>query len=499
MVGVLASVFETVSSLATTAFSFVGTPIFWAVTAAFVLFLYVSGIGKRWLIALYGEFTPAELLKFGLLAAAFFLIIGSYWTLRSIKDAFFDYLVGYKQVWAAKIITVFAMVPIIGIYNKLVDCMSREKLFWVICGFYSVLFVIFGFAYVNLNSSLFALGDSMLSWVPGKAVTSDGVQLFGLSRLLGWAAFIVVETMGGIIVALFWSYTHSTTRTELGKRGYPLVYIAAQAGNLAGPTMATYAELLGFLGLFLIAAGVLMLVPVIVQAYKTFVPEDLRQTDGSTTAVKKKSTGAFEAFRLMAQHPYLMGLAFVATVYEIVGTLIDFQFKLTASQVFSKEALAAYIGLYGQYTAAVGLTFAILGTSFVVRKLGVRWSLLLYPTLLASIVLMVRFFPVLNVLFWAMVCVKMLSYALNNPVKELMYIPTSKDVKFKVKAVIDGFGGKSAKAIGSMINGACSANPAMLVAYGSIASLGIIGVWIMIAVVVGKTYDELVENKQILE
>ena len=93
----------------------------------------------------------------------------------------------------------------------------------------------------------------------------------------------------------------------------------------------------------------------------------------------------------------------------------------------------------------------------------------------------------------------MLSYALNNPVKELMYIPTSKDVKFKVKAVIDGFGGKSAKAIGSMINGACSANPAMLVAYGSIASLGIIGVWIMIAIVVGKTYDELVENKQILE
>jgi len=497
MLSLIASVFEKVSILATTALSFVGTPIFWAVAAAFVLFMYVSGIGKRWLVTLYGEFTPAELLKFGLLAAAFFLIIGSYWTLRSIKDAFFDYLVGYKHVWMAKIVTVFAMIPIIGAYNKLVDCMSREKLFWVICGFYSTLFVLCGLAYVNLNSPFFALGDGLFNWLPGKAITSDGIQLFGLSRFLGWAAFIVVETMGGIIVALFWSYTHSTTRTELGKRGYPLVYIAAQAGNLAGPTLATYAELLGFLGLFLIAAGVLMIIPVVIHLYKTLVPEDLRQTDGSATAVKKKSTGAFEAFRLMGKHPYLMGLAFVATVYEIVGTLIDFQFKMTASQVFSKEALAAYLGQYGQYTASVGLTFAILGTSFVVRRLGVRWSLLVYPMLLGGIVVMVRFFPVLNVLFWAMVCVKMLSYALNNPVKELMYIPTSKDVKFKVKAVIDGFGGKFAKAAGSLING--SINPAMLVAYGSMASLGIIGIWIMIAVVVGKTYDELVENKQILE
>jgi AAA family ATP:ADP antiporter len=98
-----------------------------------------------------------------------------------------------------------------------------------------------------------------------------------------------------------------------------------------------------------------------------------------------------------------------------------------------------------------------------------------------------------------MVFVKMLSYALNNPVKEFMYIPTSKDVKFKVKAVIDGFGGKAAKGIGSVINAACSSNPAMLVAYGSIASLGIIGVWIVVAMFVGQSYDQLIEEKKILD
>ncbi len=552
----LAVVFAAISAVAT-------TPVILGVAALTLLFLYVTGYGQRLLVGFYGNFTNAELLKFGLLSIAFFLIIGSYWTLRSIKDPFLDYLVGYKHSWLAKILTMVAMVPLLMTYNKLVDCMSREKLFWVVSTFYATLFVIFGIGYNNVSSSFFSLGHGYigkaltvlivlgLAWVVktiasiawnmesqggkiallasiggalayafysygfssiangilssgdnflamGRDVTVDGVQLYDLSKLLGWTAYIAVETMGGIIVALFWSYTHSTTRTELGKRGYPLVSIAAQAGNFAGPSLVRQAPLFGLHGLFILSALILMIVPLIINLYKKLVPDDLLQTDGVAGAAKKK-TGPGEAFRLMGKHPYLLGLAFVATVYEIVGTLIDFQFKMKASEAFSREALAAYLGQYGQYTATVGILFAILGASFVVRKLGVRWSLLLYPTLLAGIVLMVKFYPVLNILFWSMVCVKMLSYALNNPVKELMYIPTSKDVKFKVKAVIDGFGGKSAKAIGSALNGACSANPAMLVAYGSIASLGIIGVWIMIAIVVGKTYDDLVESKKILD
>lgn len=563
----LESLFSTISQTFSDAFATISavatTPVILGAAAIALIFLYVSGYGQRLLVGLYGNFTNAELLKFGLLAIAFFLIIGSYWTLRSIKDPFIDYLVGYKHSWLAKILTMVAMVPLLMTYNKLVDSMSREKLFWVISGFYATLFIIFGIGYNNVSSSFFALGNGYigkvltvlivlgLAWAVktifqigcdmenrgsklalvtaiggalgyalytygftsilnsilasgdnflamGRDVTVDGIQLYDLSKLLGWTAYIAVETMGGIIVALFWSYSHSTTRTELGKRGYPLVSIAAQAGNLAGPSLVRQAPLFGLHGLFIISALVLMIVPMIIHLYKKFVPDDLRQTDGVAGGAKKK-TGAGEAFRLMGKHPYLLGLAFVATVYEIVGTLIDFQFKMKASEAFSREALAAYLGQYGQYTATVGILFAIFGASFVVRKLGVRWSLLLYPTLLAGIVLMVRFFPVLNILFWAMVCVKMLSYALNNPVKELMYIPTSKDVKFKVKAVIDGFGGKSAKAIGSALNGACSANPAMLVAYGSVASLGIIGVWIMIAMVVGKTYDDLIESKKILD
>ena len=89
------------------------------------------------------------------------------------------------------------------------------------------------------------------------------------------------------------------------------------------------------------------------------------------------------------------------------------------------------------------------------------------------------------------------SYALNKPCVEIMYIPTSNDIKFKAKGWIDVFGGRSAKSFGAAIN-AIFVDMSSLLFFGSIISLGMVGVWIVIALYVGKTNQKLVrENKTI--
>jgi hypothetical protein len=49
-----------------------------------------------------------------------------------------------------------------------------------------------------------------------------------------------------------------------------------------------------------------------------------------------------------------------------------------------------------------------------------------------------------QVVFGAMMFLKALSYSLNNPCKEMLYNPTSTDVKFKAKSWIDIFGQRGA-------------------------------------------------------
>jgi AAA family ATP:ADP antiporter len=99
-----------------------------------------------------------------------------------------------------------------------------------------------------------------------------------------------------------------------------------------------------------------------------------------------------------------------------------------------------------------------------------------------------------------MVAIKSLSYALNNPCKEIMYLPTSKDIKFKAKGWIDGFGGRSAKAVPVPSNQRLiwwsHGEPYILRLH--VISLGIVGFWILVALYVGRTNKKLSDSGQIL-
>jgi len=107
------------------------------------------------------------------------------------------------------------------------------------------------------------------------------------------------------------------------------------------------------------------------------------------------------------------------------------------------------------------------------------------------------------ILMWtflgAVVIFKGLSYTLNNPSKEVMYIPTSKDVKFKAKSWIDSFGNRSTKAVGASVNAALKSSLPLLITAGTVISLGIVGVWLVVAAFVGNTYNTLQKENKIIQ
>ena len=123
--------------------------------------------------------------------------------------------------------------------------------------------------------------------------------------------------------------------------------------------------------------------------------------------------------------------------------------------------------------------------------------MVLFPVLVGFLVLFVWINPSLYAFFVAMIMLKGFSYALNKPCVEIMYIPTSRDIKFKSKSWIDAFGGRLAKAFGAAIN-AIFVDMATLLFFGSIISLGFVGLWIVIALYIGKTNQKLVRDNKII-
>ena len=94
--------------------------------------------------------------------------------------------------------------------------------------------------------------------------------------------------------------------------------------------------------------------------------------------------------------------------------------------------------------------------------------------------------------------IKGLNYALNQPAKEQLYIPTSRESKYKAKAWIDSFGSRFSKTVGSSVHMLRPVLQSLFMTVSSMICFGLIGLWIMVAIFVAKKHAAaLKENRQI--
>lgn len=87
----------------------------------------------------------------------------------------------------------------------------------------------------------------------------------------------------------------------------------------------------------------------------------------------------------------------------------------------------------------------------MIRRFGLTNTLIAFPTLMVVCTLLVWLQPTIWMVFAVMMVIKGMSYALNNPTKEILYQRTASNVKFKCKSWIDTFGQRSSKAAGSLM------------------------------------------------
>lgn len=426
--------------------------------------------------ALWGNLTREEYGKFGLLSIILSFIVGSYWLLRPLKDALFAGFVGASYLPYAKIASVIFLIPLILLYSKMVDIFEKQQLIYIITSIYGGLF--FCAAYLLANPTAEIANTILCKY-----------------QILGWAIFLGVESFISLVFSLFWSFVASTTDTVSAKRGYALIFAGAQIGTIIGPEFAKHATQIGIPMLIFIAACGIFMIPLMTMLFIKLHPHVITVKSRD----KKTSTGFIEGLRLLFTRPYLIGILGVAILGNIISTILEFELIYFAQKSYnSVENITEFLGLYGQSINFSTLIFALFGTSLVIRKLGLTLSLVAYPIIVGIIVCAVWYYPTLWVLFTAMVVIKCLSYALNSPCKEIMYIPTSNDVKFKAKSWIDTIGYRLSGSVGGGV-GVAFPGIASLIYFGSIISLVVTVIWIIAAICVGIKNQQLVKNDEIIK
>ena len=434
---------------------------------------------------LWGNLSKEELNKFMILATLGTTIMITAWGLKTFKDGVFIELVGRDFLVTAKQVSVAIIVPLVLLYNFLVTRYKLETIFTLISVSYSALFIGSGILYAMVN-------------VATRTIPALNID----SHWLGWITYVGAESLSSLVVAHYFAYIASTTTTESAKRGDGLIIVATQIGNYLGPTGVIHSvHFLGFTYLFQVIGLLILCIPLIVGAYTTFIPLKLRTSDDALPHAHKPAQhhgGLLDGIKLLFTHKYLIGLASLTTIYELIASMLDLQFKILASAQYTGVAYVTYYGSYVQTIALLGVIFGLFGTSFFLRALGIKTCLILYPFALGAILSYVWTNPTLQVFFAAMVIIKTLGYTLNRPIQEIMFIPTTTSVKTQVKSVIDSICKRSAKAFAGFILRCFPKDPAQMLESSTYASLGIIGIGLGVAASIGKQYETLIKDKTII-
>jgi ATP:ADP antiporter, AAA family len=315
-------------------------------------------------------------------------------------------------------------------------------------------------------------------------------------------------------VALFWAFSTDTTEPSSAKRGFPLVVALGQMGGILFPyTVGGLPHRLGHHtdALSMVCLGILILCIIpLVNYFLRVTPNHLLASfhgKNEDQVEKEQEPGFLEGLKLMLQHPYLIGIFSANFIYEIIVTIFDFNFKIAAGEQYSGVALSHYLSLYGSSVNVVSLLCLLLGISNVTRYLGVGVALAAMPFIVGCALFGFLSMNSLSFLFILMVGSKAINYALNGPALKQLYIPTTPDVRFKAQAWIETFGSRASKEAGSIFN--MLLNP-MQKAFGEIAGRsyylilsGMIGfpllaLWLVIAIFLGKKFNNAIESKQVI-
>ena len=182
---------------------------------------------------------------------------------------------------------------------------------------------------------------------------------------------------GTVVVVQFWLLAATRFTTAEAKRLYGPIAAMGAIGTLAGAVVA-WAVLRTFEieALLLVAAGFYVVAAALLARDKESVEPRLR-------AAQSKRRFAAAPSRLRGQG-YAARLAILTVCATAAALLADYLLKSTAAAAYHTDELARFIARYNGTVAALSLVFQIVGTAWLVRKIGVLGMIMLLPVLMLA-------------------------------------------------------------------------------------------------------------------
>jgi len=132
--------------------------------------------------------------------------------------------------------------------------------------------------------------------------------------------------------------------------------------------------------------------------------------------------------------------------------------------------------------------------SRIVKYVGIRWAILALPLISLGAYGLLAFYPVLSAVRWAKTAENATDYSLMNTVRQTLFLPMTREQKYKAKQAIDAFFWRAGDVLSALLVFVGTTWFAMGASDFAKVNLVLVFVWIGICAWVGREYVRLVRS-----
>lgn len=455
-----------------------------------------SGSGLDRFLRLFSDVRAGESGTALLLTANVFLLLSAYYVIKPVREALILTGGGAEVKSYASAGQAILLLGLVPVYGMLADRLPRRRLLNAVTAFFVACLV--GF------------------WALARSGAPVGVPFF-----------LWVGIFNLMIVAQFWSFANDLYSKDQGERLFPIVAFGASLGAVGGSALTS--RLIPWLGvaeLLLVAAGFLVAAALLSQLADA---RERRRNEATlparfTTAEIPAATGEYEilqtadgpkvtvstagigggrkgTFQLVFGDRYLLLIALLMLVLNWVNTTGEYILSRTVAAAAADAVargtagglgVAEFIGqFYSDFFLVVNLVGLLL-QMFVVSRLikyaGVPVAVLVLPVIAVAGYALLAFAPILALVRWVKTAENATDYSLQNTVRNVLFLPTSRDQKYKAKQAIDSFFVRAGDVLSALLIYVGTGQLAFGPSQFARINLALALVWIGLALAVGRAY-----------
>lgn len=431
-----------------------------------------------------GEGVNAVLLFFNL-----FILLTAYYIIKPVREALILAGSGAEIKSYASAVQALLLVGYIPLYAMLAGRFPRRRLINIVTTFFALCLGGF-YALAMLNNS----------------------PLLQIEIPLDIIFYLWVGIFNYSVVAQFWSFANDLYSPEAGKRLFVIIAFGASLGAAMGSGITTFLiEPLGIYQLLLLAGALLLISLIITNIVDARQKNELSAADSKRAESISEPLDKSGAFRLVFQHKYLLLIAllmmflnWVNTTGEyILGRIVTETAKAavdsgSAGGLSVGEYIGRFYSIFFNIVNWTAITMQLFLVSRIIKYLGIRIAILILPIIAFGGYIFIAIFPVLAIVRWIKTAENATDYSLQNTVRNILFLPTNREQKYKAKQAIDTFFVRAGDTLSALLVYVGTSFFAFGIKEFALVNTVLVFIWLLISAVIGKMNKDLVEaNKNI--